>query len=277
MSGGSAPAFSVNGALVAPGYFYQVACDPRRSVVVEACAGAGKTWMLVSRMLRALLDDPEQSTCQPHEILAITFTRKAAGEMRERLHQWLSEFAAADDAHLLQALQERGVQGLHDPVVARRSFDRLRGLQAAILEGGRMVDIRTFHGWFSVLLRSAPVALLQQLQLPVRHELLEDDSRAKDMAWLRFLSALIDAPEVRADFDALVQSHGRAQAEKALRAGLDKRVEFELADQAGVLAGSVKRLDQEFPNMLAWPARLMFWIGRRSGPCCWRPSMCSKR
>ena len=34
----------------------RVACDPRRSVVVEACAGAGKTWMLVSRILRALLD-----------------------------------------------------------------------------------------------------------------------------------------------------------------------------------------------------------------------------
>ena len=35
--------------------FYAIACDPRRSVAVEACAGAGKTWMLVSRILRALL------------------------------------------------------------------------------------------------------------------------------------------------------------------------------------------------------------------------------
>ena len=32
--------------------FYAIACDPRRSVAVEACAGAGKTWMLVSRILR---------------------------------------------------------------------------------------------------------------------------------------------------------------------------------------------------------------------------------
>ena len=35
--------------------FYALACDPARSIVVEACAGAGKTWLLVSRILRALL------------------------------------------------------------------------------------------------------------------------------------------------------------------------------------------------------------------------------
>ena len=248
MSGAAAPAFRVNGDLAAPAHFYQVACDPRRSVVVEACAGAGKTWMLVSRMLRALMGEAGSghAPCQPHEILAITFTRKAAGEMRERLHQWLRDFAVADDAQLLQALRERGVQGLHDPVVARWSCDRLRGLQAAVLEGGRTVDIRTFHGWFSVLLRSAPVALLQHLQLPVRHELLEDDSQAQDIAWRRFLSALLDAPDLRSDFETLVRRHGRSQIDKALRAGLDKRIEFERADEAGVLARSVKRLEEAF-------------------------------
>ena len=86
-------AYTVDGAPVARERFYALACDPRRSVVVEACAGAGKTWMLVSRILRALLDGAE-----PQQIVAITFTRKAAGEMRERLSQWLAEFAQADEA-----------------------------------------------------------------------------------------------------------------------------------------------------------------------------------
>ena len=52
------------------------ALDPRRSVVVEACAGSGKTWLLASRIVRLLL-----AGVAPGAILAITFTRKAAREI----------------------------------------------------------------------------------------------------------------------------------------------------------------------------------------------------
>ena len=54
------------------------ACNPRLSCVIEACAGSGKTWLLISRIFRLLLDG-----VAPNEILAITFTRKAAQEMRD--------------------------------------------------------------------------------------------------------------------------------------------------------------------------------------------------
>ena len=62
------PAYEHNGAPCSRAAFYAIACDPRRSVAVEAGAGAGKTWLLVSRTLRALLDG-----AAPQEILAITF------------------------------------------------------------------------------------------------------------------------------------------------------------------------------------------------------------
>jgi len=88
-------AYEHNGQPVSREAFYAIACDPQRSVAVEACAGAGKTWVLVSRMLRALLEG-----CAPHEILAITFTKKAAGEMRQRLQEWLEQFAHATPASL---------------------------------------------------------------------------------------------------------------------------------------------------------------------------------
>ncbi len=134
MSHVDAPAYAYehHGRRVAREVFYQIACDPRRSVAVEACAGAGKTWMLVSRIVRALFDGLGASggpaALQAHEILAITFTKRAASEMRERLHKWLQEFAVASDDRLAQELRSRGVAMPYDAAAGQVLVRRLAGL-----------------------------------------------------------------------------------------------------------------------------------------------------
>ncbi|WP_404303000.1 UvrD-helicase domain-containing protein [Alicycliphilus denitrificans] len=224
------PAYEHNGQPVSREAFYAIACDPARSVAVEACAGAGKTWMLVSRMLRALLDGSA-----PHEILAITFTKKAAGEMRQRLQEWLEQFAHATPEHLEKELISRGI-GLQ---AAQDKRDQLQNLYQQLLASGRPLQIRTFHSWFAALLSTAPLALLQERGLPTHYELLEDDAQAKAEVWRPFLQAVAQDEALRADYEAVVAVHGRFQAHKALEAALDKRVEFQLADEAGIVDASV--------------------------------------
>ena len=77
------------------------ALDPARSVVVEACAGSGKTWLLAARIVRLLL-----AGVAPGEVLAITFTRKAAREIETRVVDWLQLLATGDDAQLDAFLAE---------------------------------------------------------------------------------------------------------------------------------------------------------------------------
>ncbi len=80
------------------------AVDPAYNVVLEASAGTGKTHVLVDRYLNLLSHGVD-----PGNILAITFTRKAAAEMRGRILHELSRRAgsAGADRRLWRDLRER--------------------------------------------------------------------------------------------------------------------------------------------------------------------------
>ena len=226
------PAYRADGRPVSREEFYRHACDPGRSAVVEACAGAGKTWMLVSRILRALLDG-----ARPHEILAITFTRKAAGEMQERLNEWLREFADPnlEDQRRVDELMARGVSAAG----AAQLAPQLGQLHAKLLDDVRTVQVQTFHAWFAQLLRSSPSEMLDQLGLQRDMELIEQLDDHSAATWQRFHAALRRDAMCLNDFDTLCARRGRARLRAWLEEALARRVEIERAEQAGTLEASV--------------------------------------
>ncbi len=146
------------------------ALNPRASCVVEACAGSGKTWLLVSRMIRLLL-----AGAKPSELLAITFTRKAAQEMTDRLHAWLKELALGTDEEVRKFLRERKLPEAEIDAL----MPRARSLLEIVLTAQPGPGITTFHGWFLDLLKRAPLEAGLPWGAPVldRTKLLQDEVR----------------------------------------------------------------------------------------------------
>ena len=177
--------------------------------------------------------------------------------MRQRLNEWLVEFAQATPEMLAAELLARGVPPAH----LAQQIPALKNLYPQLLANARPVQIRTFHSWFAALLRTAPLAVLQDLGLPANYSLLEDDTEAVHAVWPRFYATVVDSPSARNDFEALVAVHGRFQAHKALVSALNKRVEFALADQLGVVDASVPPFYEQFPAFtgLAAPEELL-WV-----------------
>ena len=123
------------------------ALDATRSFLVQAPAGSGKTELLIQRLLALLarVDEPER-------ILALTFTRKAAGEMRERVVEALSAAArqeplAPDQPHLAVT---------RELALAVLAQDARRGWALA-LHPARL-RIVTFDALTTWIVRNAPFA-----------------------------------------------------------------------------------------------------------------------
>jgi ATP-dependent exoDNAse (exonuclease V) beta subunit len=122
----------------------QLALDPLRSFCVTAPAGSGKTELLIQRLL-TLLARVEQ----PEEVLAITFTRKAAAEMRARIVDALE-----------RALDDRPPTDAHRALtwkLARGALENDREQGWDLLTGPARLNIKTIDSYCAGLTRQMPV------------------------------------------------------------------------------------------------------------------------
>ncbi len=145
-----------------------LATQPDRSFSVLASAGTGKTWQLVARLTRLLLNGARLDS-----ILAITFTRKAAGEMQQRLNQRLRELLEADDQQLdlaLTSIGESPTPGLRQQ--ARRLFE-------STLRSEQSLRSTTFHSFCQELLQRFPL----EAGLPPGFELVEQTGLLITESW----------------------------------------------------------------------------------------------
>ena len=179
-----------------------IACDPNRSVVVEACAGSGKTWLLTARILRCLL----QGT-PPGAILALTFTNKAAAEMQSRLWQELQRLALASSEDRLATLQSWGLSG----EALSQAIEQAPHAYERLLVSEHQPTIGTFHSWYTKLLTFAPVgvASLSSLSLTSRPH------QFQQAIWQRFNQKLADHPSL--ELPLLIRQLGRSGFVSALK------------------------------------------------------------
>lgn len=122
----------------------QRALDPARSFIVQAPAGSGKTEMLIQRFLRLLA-----TVSRPERVLAITFTRKATQQMRERI-----------TARLMQAERREEPEEAHDRqalALARAVLERDCEAGWNLVRNPARLRITTIDGLCMQLLGRDPV------------------------------------------------------------------------------------------------------------------------
>lgn len=145
--------------------------------LVEAGAGTGKTWTITALVLRLLLEEE----CEIGQILVVTYTRAAIGELRGRIRSRLGEALAAFEAGTTADAFLQQLLARHDPALARV---RLR----LAIESFDEAAIHTIHGFCQRALADTAFEAGQ----PFERELLADQgemlaSVARD-AWRKLMA-----------------------------------------------------------------------------------------
>ncbi|WP_455217632.1 UvrD-helicase domain-containing protein [Kaarinaea lacus] len=190
------------------------ATDPLTSATVSASAGTGKTWLLVTRLIRLLL-----SGARPDGILAVTFTRKAATEMQTRLSERLLEMASCTEEELIDLLTDINVAADTDTI------RRARSLYETLLNSPYTIRTSTFHSFCQDILRKFPM----EAGIAPGFELQETTEDLKKSAWNAICAKASTDPDgkLAQDLETLIDAcDGLSNTESAIDSFLEHRSDW---------------------------------------------------
>jgi len=152
--------------------------------IVTANAGSGKTYLLANRLIRWMIEAARRSggSCGAESILAITFTRKAAGEILDRVLRHLA--LGATSAESREQFEKAGMIG---PATGAE----YAAVLAQVLEHLDRLSIGTIDGFFSRLGK----AFAAELGLPAEWSIASEDQdhAQRALALSKLLEAKPDA------------------------------------------------------------------------------------
>lgn len=121
------------------------ALDPARSIILESPAGSGKTALLAARYLALLA-----RVAHPRQVLAVTFTNRAAAEMADRITRVLKRALAGELLKGDGSWDDRMLGLARAAVEAHRSM-------GDVLLGSDTLRVSTFHGFCASVARGWPL------------------------------------------------------------------------------------------------------------------------
>lgn len=200
---------------------------------VHASAGSGKTYLLVSRVIRLLLLETS-----PASILAITFTRKAAAEMQARLMERLYAISTCSVQELISNLNDLELE--HNASIESRA----RQLYEKLLHDNQSVRVTTFHAFCQDLLRRFPF----EADVPPGFELIDKTANLRDEAWHALMSEAMDNKQpIHQHLQVLLKNFSPTQAHDLLEQFLFSRSDWWafVQDKQDAVGFAVDKLAQD--------------------------------
>ena len=214
----------------------QSALDITRSIAVQAPAGSGKTELLSLRFLKLL------AVCQyPEEVLAITFTKKAANEMAERILNTL-EWAQRADPDKLETQLDRDRYRIANSVLAQ---DKKESWQ--LQQSPNRLRIQTIDSFSNFLASRLPI--LSNFGGPLQiSEQIDDCYHLAIRNCLKLLDE--DLPISAAIGELMLHFDNDSEKLESLLTNLLKQREQWIGDIVGVASSPQQAMDYLSANLL---------------------------